>query len=143
MSTSIVSAEAKARLQEAVENYTPPTPEKYRALEEVKDCIRQLRQKKASYQTITTLLHDNAGIEVSHQTIARYCREVLESRSAKSAKKSNRSHPLKSEATHAGNSEAGDGHASFSQLSPQSSGNSSSSQSARSRGPRIADIKTL
>jgi hypothetical protein len=134
MSTSIVSAEAKARLQEAVKNYTPPAPEKYRALEEVKDCISELRQKKASYQIITTLLHDNAGIEVSHQTVARYCREVLESRSAKAAKKSNRSHALKSDSTRAGNGEAGNGHAPSSHLSPQSS---------RSRGSRIADIKTL
>lgn len=78
MNTTIVSAEAKARLTEAVKNYTPPPPEKYRALEEVKECIIELRKKHASYQTIRTLLHENVGIEVSHQTIARYCREVLE-----------------------------------------------------------------
>jgi IS30 family transposase len=87
MNESIVSAEAKARLTEAVKNYTPPPPEKYRALEEVKDCIIELRHKKASYQTIRAILHDNAGIEVSHQTIARYCREMLESRPPKAARK--------------------------------------------------------
>jgi hypothetical protein len=48
MNESIVSAEAKARLTEAVKNYTPPPPEKYRALEEVKDCIVELRDKQAS-----------------------------------------------------------------------------------------------
>jgi transposase InsO family protein len=78
MNESIVSAEAKARLTEVVKNYTPPPPEKYRALEQVKDCIIELRDKKASYQTIRTILHKNAGIEVSHQTIARYCREMLD-----------------------------------------------------------------
>ena len=78
MNESIVSAEAKARLTEAVKNYTPPPPEKYRALEELKDCIADLRDKKASYQTIRAMLHENAGIEVSHQTVARYCREVLD-----------------------------------------------------------------
>ena len=77
MNTPIVSVEAKARLTEAVKNYTPPAPEKYRALDEVKECIVELRGRKASYQTIRAILHDNAGIEVSHQTIARYCREVL------------------------------------------------------------------
>ena len=77
MNTTIISAEAKARLTEAVKSYTPPAPEKYRALDEVKECIIQLREQKASYQTIRAMLHDNAGIEVSHQTIARYCREVL------------------------------------------------------------------
>ncbi len=79
MNTTIVSAEAKARLTEAVQNYTPPAPEKYRALNQVKECIVELRERKASYATIRTLLHDSAGIEVSHQTVARYCREMLDS----------------------------------------------------------------
>jgi IS30 family transposase len=83
MSTTIVSAEAKARLTEAVNNYTPPPSAKYRTLEEVKESIIALRKKQASYQTIRAMLKDNAGIDVSHQTIARYCREVLDSARAK------------------------------------------------------------
>ena len=79
MNAPIISAEAKARLTEAVKNYTPPTPEKYRALNEVKESIMALRERKASYETIRAMLHENAGIEVSHQTVARYCREVLDS----------------------------------------------------------------
>ena len=79
MNTTIVSAEAKARLAEAVNHYTPPAPEKYRALNEVKESIIALRERKASYETIRAMLHENAGIEVSHQTVARYCREVLDS----------------------------------------------------------------
>jgi len=78
MNAPIVSAEAKARLNEAVENYTPPAPEKYRALNEVKESIIALRERKASYETIRAMLHENAGIEVSHQTVARYCREMLD-----------------------------------------------------------------
>ena len=78
MNTTIVSAEAKARLTEAVNHYTPPAPEKYRALNEVKESIIALRERKASYETIRAMLHENAGIEVSHQTVARYCREVLD-----------------------------------------------------------------
>jgi IS30 family transposase len=83
MNESIVSAEAKARLTEAVKNYVPPAPKKYRALEEVKECIIELRKKQASYKTIRTILRDNAGVEVSHQTIARYCREVLDAAKVK------------------------------------------------------------
>ena len=79
MNATIVSAEAKARLAEAVNSYTPPAPEKYRALNEVKESIIALRERKASYETIRAMLHENAGIEVSHQTVARYCREVLDS----------------------------------------------------------------
>jgi len=78
MNTNIVSAEAKARLTEAIKSYTPPAPEKYRALNEVKESIIALRERKASYETIRVMLHENAGIEVSHQTVARYCREVLD-----------------------------------------------------------------
>lgn len=78
MNAPIVSAEAKARLNEAVKNYAPPAPEKYRAMDEVKDSIIALRERKASYETIRAILHENAGIEVSHQTVARYCREVLD-----------------------------------------------------------------
>ena len=65
MNESIVSSEAKARLTEAVKNYAPPAPKKYRALEEVKECIIELRKKQASYKTIRTMLHDNAGIDVT------------------------------------------------------------------------------
>ena len=45
--------------------------------ERVGDC-RTAKKSRASYQTIRAMLKDNAGIEVSHQTIARYCREVLD-----------------------------------------------------------------
>jgi IS30 family transposase len=83
MNAPTVSAEAKARFAEAVKNYTPPAPEKYRALNEVKESIISLRERKASYETIRVMLHENAGIEVSHQTVARYCREVLDAAKAK------------------------------------------------------------
>lgn len=87
MNAPIVTAEAKARLAEAVKNYTPPTPEKYRALNEVKESIIALRERKASYETIRTLLHESAGIEVSHQTVARYCREVLDTARPKKSRR--------------------------------------------------------
>jgi hydrogenase maturation factor len=100
MNTTIVSAEAKARLTEAVKSYTPPAPEKYRALNEVKESIMALRERKASYETIRAMLHENADIDVSHQTVARYCREVLDSAKPKkprrrqdAADRTSRSHP--------------------------------------------------
>jgi len=83
MNAPTVSPEAKARFADAVKNYTPPAPEKYRALNEVKDAIITLRERKASYETIRVMLHENAGIEVSHQTVARYCREVLDAGKAR------------------------------------------------------------
>lgn len=125
MNVSIVSAEAKARLTEAVKNYVPPPSEKYRALEEVKDCIAELRNKKASYQTIRALLKDNTGVEVSHQTIARYCREVLDAARIKKPRRSKTSSTEQSASTQG-------------ELQPRQS-----FSQLRSRGPRITDSKNL
>ena len=125
MNTTIISAEAKARLNEAVNNYTPPAPEKYRALNEVKESIIALRERKASYETIRAMLHDNAGIEVSHQTIARYCRETLESSKTKKPRRSKM--PTAEQPLSA-------------QTEPQSR---PPIGYPRPRGPRIADSKNL
>jgi len=123
MNATIVSAEAKARLAEAVNHYTPPAPEKYRALNEVKESIIALRERQASYETIRAMLHENAGIEVSHQTVARYCREVLDSARAK---KPRRSKTLPAEPTASTQGE-------LTARPPLSQ--------SRPRGPRIADSK--
>jgi hypothetical protein len=125
MNTPIVSAEAKARLAEAVKNYTPPAPEKYRALNEVKDSIIALRECKASYETIRVMLHENAGIEVSHQTVARYCREVLATAKAKKPRRT-KTPPAEQPASTQG------------ELQPRSF-----SGSRRPRGPHITDSKNL
>ena len=125
MNTTIVSAEAKARLTEAVKNYAPPAPEKYRALQEVKECIAELRNRKASYQTIRTMLKDNAGIEVSHQTIARYCRERLDAPRARK--------PRQAKTPASSPPASGQG-----ELQPRSI-----IGSRRRRGPHIADPNTL
>jgi IS30 family transposase len=125
MNAPIVSAEAKARLTEAVKNYTPPAPEKYRALNEVKESIIALRERKASYETIRAMLHENAGIEVSHQTVARYCREVLDA-----ARRRSRAVQRRHRANHR-HRPRGIGSTSAVRLSP------------RPRGPRIADSKNL
>jgi hypothetical protein len=125
MNIPIVSAEAKARLAEAVKNYAPPAPEKYRALNEVKESIIALRERKASYETIRAMLHDNAGIDVSHQTVARYCREMLDLGKAKK--------PRRQRA-------AADEQPAPAQTEPQSRPHIGY---PRPRGPRITDSKNL
>jgi hypothetical protein len=123
MNAPIVSTDAKVRLNEAVKNYTLPVPEKYRALNEVKDSIIALRERKASYETIRAMLHENAGIEVSHQTVARYCREVLDSAKPKRPRR-----PKTPEPPTAAQGELA-ARPPFSQSRP--------------RGPRITDSKNL
>lgn len=141
MNPPIVSTEAKARLQEAVRHYTPPAPEKYRALEEVKECIIELRAKKASYQTITAMLHDTAGIDVSHQTVARYCREVLESKSAKAPKKTSSQRAARPAVASAATGTPAAGQSSNQgELLPQQP-SSPTRPASPSRGPRIANVR--
>ena len=156
MNTPIVSTEAKARLQEAVVNYVQPAPHKFRALEQVKECIAGLRGKRASYKTITALLRDTAGIDVSHQTVARYCREVLETKpTRKPAKKSGGSPRDKSAPAASVTQPASAGRTSPVQpelhspspaspatvTSHAATPSSSESPYERSRGPRIAHIR--
>jgi hydrogenase maturation factor len=125
MNTPTVSAEAKARFAEAVKNYTPPAPEKYRALNEVKESIIALRERKASYEIIRVMLHENAGIEVSHQTVARYCRDVLDAAKPKKPRRP-KTPPTEPPAVAQGELAA-----------HQSNGY------PRKRGPHIADSKNL
>lgn len=158
MKANIVSAEAKVRLQEAVKNYAQPASQKYRELEEVKECIAELRSKKASYKTIQALLCDTAGIDVSHQTVARYCREILEARQArKPARKTIGSTQGKSPpATPATKPTAAEQSSPVQpELHPQTPAtpeteasqddapSSSQSPYQRSRGPRIAHVRLL
>ncbi len=125
MNAPIVTAEAKARLTEAVKNYAPPTPEKYQALQDVKDCIAELRNKKASYQTIRAMLKEYTGVDISHQTIARYCRERLD---MARTQKPRHPKPPTTEPREAAQSEL--------QSRPFIG-------SRRCRGPHVADPKTL
>jgi hypothetical protein len=39
------------------------------------------------FNVIRVMLHENAGIQVSHQTVARYCREVLDAGKAKKSRR--------------------------------------------------------
>jgi hypothetical protein len=153
MKTIIVSTEAKNRLQEAVRNYAQPASQKYRVLEEVRECLAELRTKKASYHAIRALLNDVAGIEVSHQTIARFCREVLDMKHVrKAAKKSSASATGKSSPITQTTKSAPEGQSSPAKSEPISPTPaapeaeppiSSESSQYRTRGPRIDHIRML
>jgi hypothetical protein len=61
----------------AVRSYERRVGGKFRALTAHKKGIAELRAKQASFRTIANLLK-RAGVDVSHDTVARFCREVLE-----------------------------------------------------------------
>ncbi len=83
MNDSSISEEMKRRFAEVVKNYKPKVSDKWQKLLTLETQIAGLRSKKASYRLITELLL-NMGVSVSHSTVARFCRNVLESGRSKS-----------------------------------------------------------
>ena len=68
---------AQNQFATAVRNFTPKLSAKFQKLLPFKDGIAELRRKGASYETITDILR-NINVAVSHDTVARFCREVLD-----------------------------------------------------------------
>jgi hypothetical protein len=64
------------RFATAVRNFTPKLSAKFQKLLPFKDGITELRRKGASYETITDVLR-NINVVVSHDTVTRFCDEVL------------------------------------------------------------------
>ena len=67
---------AQNQFATAVRNFTPKPSAKFQKLLLFKEGIVELRHKGASYETITDILR-NINVAVSHDTVARFCREVL------------------------------------------------------------------
>ena len=67
---------AQKQFATAVRNFTPKLSARFQKLLPFKDGIAELRRKGASYETITNILRDT-NVVVSHDTVTRFCREVL------------------------------------------------------------------
>ena len=67
---------AQNQFATAVRNFTPKLSPKFQKLLPFKDGIAELRRKGASYETIADILR-NTNVVVSHDTVTRFCREVL------------------------------------------------------------------
>jgi hypothetical protein len=65
-----------ARLAQAVRDYAPRYPTKFRKLLPMKDSIAELRGKGASYAAIADTLR-NINVPVANDTVFRFCHEVL------------------------------------------------------------------
>ena len=68
---------AEKSFDAAVRGYERRAGGKIQALMAHKKGIAELRAKQASFRTIANLLK-RAGVDVSHDTVARFCHEVLE-----------------------------------------------------------------
>jgi hypothetical protein len=65
-----------AAVRKAVEEFTPARPQKFQDLLPAKDVITELRQKRASYRAIAELLTQHC-LPVSKTAIAVFCHQVL------------------------------------------------------------------
>ena len=78
--------ESQNRVAEAAANYAPRCPPKYDELMQFKESLATLRRKGASYRTIMDILH-TVKVSVSLDTVARFCREVIEQRQPRKTKR--------------------------------------------------------
>ena len=76
MNTDSATDLAAARLAQAVRDYVPRHPTKFRKLLPMKGSIAELRSKGASYAAIAGILR-NVNVPVASDTVFRFCHEIL------------------------------------------------------------------
>jgi hypothetical protein len=146
MSDSIEQLSSKRLFDAAVRSFERKLSARFQVLMPYKDGIADLRAKNASFRTIAQLLKQ-ADVSVSHDTVARFCHEVIEQTQPrqKSRQKSGRTVtevrrtvpqiPLTGGANHNHNVSA--------VLQERRSTDAPAVASGKSRGPRIADPKNV
>jgi hypothetical protein len=142
MSDSMEQLSSKGFFDVAVRTYDRKLSGRFQALLPYKDGIADLRAKQASFRTIAQILKQ-AGVNVSHDTVARFCHVVVEqTQPRKKARQTLVSAPSEER----GNvqtrptSDASNGHGVSALLQERRKADAAAVKpSARSRGPRIAD----
>lgn len=77
---------SKELLARAVRDFTPTRREKYQMLMPFREQIAELRRKRASCRVIAAVLLA-AKVQVSHDTVARFCRDVIEADAGRPTKR--------------------------------------------------------
>ena len=129
-----------AAVRKAVEEFTPPRPQKFQDLLPAKDVITELRQKRASYRSIADLLTQHC-LPTSKTAIAMFCHQVLgenvRPRKRPGRKRPSVSTPANGEATTPEPAAASHGGAPVESVTNPDGGET---PQARARGPRIAQV---
>jgi N-methylhydantoinase B/oxoprolinase/acetone carboxylase alpha subunit len=146
MSDSIEQLSSKRLFDAAVRSFERKLSARFQALMPYKDGVADLRAKNASFRTIAQLLKQ-AGVNVSHDTVARFCHAVIEQtqprqknrlKSGRTATEEERplpQNPLAGDAKH--------NHSVIAVLQERRSADATTVASGKSRGPRIADPKNV
>lgn len=146
MSDSLEQLSSKRLFDAAVRTFERKLSARFQTLMPYKDGIADLRAKNASFRTIAQLLKQ-AGVSVSHDTVARFCNAVIA-----------QTQPRQKNRQKAGAGVA-EGKRALSQVPPTDDGNgkyglgavlqerrtsdATAVVSGKSRGPRIADPKNV
>ena len=121
---------AEKTFDAAARTYERRAGGKIQALMAHKKGIAELRGKQASFRTIANLLK-RAGVDVSHDTVARFCREILEQTPRRKAQPRPPIAPAKTNVV------------SILKAQREALAPPPVAPAVRSRGPRIADPKNV
>lgn len=128
-----------ASIRQAVAEFTPHRPEKFQDLMPAKEVIAELRQKRASYRAIAELLTQHC-LPTSKTAVAVFCHEVL-GEIVRPRRRPGRKRPIVPAVADAASAPA-PSLATQSPTEPTGNGSGEDTQ-ARSRGPRIAQVRML
>ena len=121
---------AEKSFDAAVRGYERRAGGKIQALMAHKKGIAELRSKQASFRTIANLLK-RAGVDVSHDTVARFCHEILDQTPRRKAPAGQATAPAKTNVV------------SILRAQREATAPPPAVATVRSRGPRIADPKNV
>lgn len=143
MSDSLDQLSSKKVFDVAVRTYERKLPGRFQALMPYKDGIADLRAKQASFRTIAQLLKQ-AGVSVSHDTVARFCHVVIQkTQPRKKARQMPAGAPSEAKGTPTQTRptrDAGNGHGVSAVLQERRNADAAAVKpGTKSRGPRIAD----
>jgi len=132
-----------ATVRKAVEEFTPRRPQKFQDLLPAKEVITELRQKSASYRSIADLLTQHC-LPASKTAIAVFCHQVL-GETVRPRKRPCRKRPPVSTPAIGGETPSEPLPAAEVSTPAEPPGNSNADEAppARTRGPRIAQVRML
>ncbi|MGD0207515.1 MAG: hypothetical protein ABSC89_07920 [Verrucomicrobiota bacterium] len=130
-------------IRKAIAEFKPKRPPKFHELLAAKEWIVELRQKGASYESIADLLTQHY-VPISTSGIAMFCHQVL-GESVRPRRRPGRRRSPASTSTNGGATTSDAMPASEPSKSAEPSANSNGNEAslARTRGPRIAQIRKL
>lgn len=133
--TTIKTDEIRTALVSVAENFQPRRRQRFKLLVPLKEEIRALRRRGASFETIAELLRKHS-VRTSHETVRRFCREILDEQPMRR----NRRRPNRRGATHEATRPR---HAAKPTIAAERQPKSPGTSSRSERGPRIARIEDL